>query len=132
MRTAPAVAIGGGGVCRGVSAQGCVCLPHGGGVCLSGGRAAGVSACPGGCTIPLPCGQIDTCENITFPQLLLRTVIIILTFNHNLNLLTHSLIYLIYISRVDREVIPSFVFSRSCTGNASCGNVHHVTIKVGY
>ena len=44
---------GGGGVCHGVSAQ-------------------GVSA--RGFTPP-PCGQTDTCENITFPQLLLRTVI---------------------------------------------------------
>ena len=44
-----------------VSAQGCVCLL--GGVCLPAG----------GCILPL-CGQTDTCENITFPQLLLRTV----------------------------------------------------------
>ena len=29
--------------------------------------------CLGGCT-PAPCGQTDACENITFPQLLLRTV----------------------------------------------------------
>ena len=39
------------------------CLPRG---CLPGGL-------PGGCTPP-PCGQTDTCENITFPQLLLRMV----------------------------------------------------------
>ena len=40
--------LGGGGVPIGVSAWGGVHLPH--------------------------CGQTDTCENITFPQLLLRTV----------------------------------------------------------
>ena len=28
--------------------------------------------------VHLPCGQTDTCKNITFPQLLLRTVKIIL------------------------------------------------------
>ena len=33
-----------------------------------------VGCLPRGCTPP-PCGQTDTCENITFPQLLLRTVI---------------------------------------------------------
>ena len=54
------------------------CLPgRGGGVCLVG--EGGI--CPGGCLpdtgwwcTPPPCGQTDTCENITFPQLLLRTV----------------------------------------------------------
>ena len=48
---------------EGLSAQG-VCLP---GVCLPEG------VLPGG-VLP-PCGQTDTCENITFPQLLLGTVI---------------------------------------------------------
>ena len=43
-----------------------VCLPKGGGGCLPAKRV-------GGCTPP-PCGQTDTCEKITFPQLLLRTV----------------------------------------------------------
>ena len=62
------------GVC--VPAGG-VCLPAGG-VCLPGGVYLG-GVCPGGglvsaCT-PLPCGQIGTCENITFPQLLLWAVI---------------------------------------------------------
>ena len=38
------------------------------------GRLLGVSAfCPGGVHLP-PCGQTDACENITFPQLLLRMV----------------------------------------------------------
>ena len=56
-----------GGVCLGVSTcQGIVCLS--GGVCLPG-----VSACQGVYTFPN--GQTDTCENITFLQLLLRTVI---------------------------------------------------------
>ena len=40
------------------------CLP--GGVCPGGVFAKGVYASS--------CGQTDTCENITFPQLLLRTV----------------------------------------------------------
>ena len=40
----------------------------GGGGCLP-------SAWGDGCTPPL-CGQTDTCENMTFPQLLLRVVII--------------------------------------------------------
>ena len=67
---------------RGVSAQEGVCLPicclprgsfcHGG--CLSGGGVClRGCVCPGMCT-PSPCGQTHTCENITFPQLLLRTV----------------------------------------------------------
>ena len=57
-----------GGVCLGgVSATGCVCL---GGVCTGGVCLGG--SCPGGCT-PL-CGQTDTFENITFLQLLLRTL----------------------------------------------------------
>ena len=59
--------VGGGGVCRGS-----VCL----GVSAWGGSAQGVSAW-WGCTHP-PRGQTDTCENITFPQLLLRTVIKVL------------------------------------------------------
>ena len=42
------------------------------------GRLIGRVVCPGGglprgVHLP-PCGQTDTCENITFPQLLLRTV----------------------------------------------------------
>ena len=50
-----------------------------GGVCLLGGvwLPRGVSACRGRGGEGLytsPCGQTDTCENITFPQLLLRTV----------------------------------------------------------
>ena len=52
-----------GGVCLPggcLPARGVVCL---GGVCL-----------PGGVHLPPPRGQTDTCENITFPQLLLRTV----------------------------------------------------------
>ena len=63
-----AVAISGKGGCL----PGRGCLPGGGGVC------PGVCVCFGGC-LPRECtplwGQTDTCENITFPQLLLRTVI---------------------------------------------------------
>ena len=54
------------------------------GVCLQGGYLSargvsackGVSACPGGgCLYTSPsCTQTDTCENITFSQLLLWTV----------------------------------------------------------
>ena len=51
-----------GGVCPGVFLKE-GCLPRG---CLPSA---------GGCTPP-SCGQTDICENITFPQLLLRTVII--------------------------------------------------------
>ena len=51
------------------------CLPARGGVCLPGGSTQG-GVCPrrggGGWA------YTDTCENITFPQLLLRTVIIFL------------------------------------------------------
>ena len=55
-----------GGVCQGGVWSG-GCLP-----------GMGVSAREGAVclrAVHLPCGQIDTCENITFPQLLLRTVI---------------------------------------------------------
>ena len=63
---------------------GCVCF---GGVYLGGclwlgcvcrGCLPGVCVCPGGCLArgftPPSCGQTDTSKNITFPQLLLRTV----------------------------------------------------------
>ena len=63
---------GPGGACPG----GCVCLSGGG--CLS---RQGVCL-PGGSVYPSMqwgrhshCGQTDTCKNITFPQLLLPTVI---------------------------------------------------------
>ena len=36
-------------------------------------RGGGYLSTGWGCRPP-PCGQTDTCENITFPQLLLRTV----------------------------------------------------------
>ena len=58
------------------------CLPVQGNVCVAQGMSAwpgvvclarGCLPGQGGCTPP-PCGQTDTCENITFPQLLLRTV----------------------------------------------------------
>ena len=39
-----------------------------------GGVCPGEGVCPGGGCTPPPCGQTDTCENIIFPQLLLRTV----------------------------------------------------------
>ena len=48
--------LGGGGEVSASQEEGRVCLPA------------------GGCTPLPPCGQTDTCENITFPQLLLRTV----------------------------------------------------------
>ena len=57
---------GGGSACRGV-------LPRGVGVCLAGGDWCLLSLARG-CSPPL-CGQTDTCENIIFPQRLLRTVI---------------------------------------------------------
>ena len=61
-----AVAVSRGG---GVSARVCVCLPGG---CLPGG--GGVSA-QGGCVhLPRVDRMRDAYENITFPQLLLRTV----------------------------------------------------------
>ena len=47
--------------CQGVSA------------CQGGLPAGDVSACQGVYTSP--CGQTDTCENITIPKLLLRTMI---------------------------------------------------------
>ena len=53
-----------------VSAQGGVCLA---GVCL-GGVCLGWGAYPGGCTPPPVDRMTDACENITFPQLLLRMV----------------------------------------------------------
>ena len=60
---------------QGVSAWGCV-WP--GGVCLPRGLCLVMGVCDsargGVCT---PAGQTDTCENITFPQLLLWTVIIL-------------------------------------------------------
>ena len=52
---------------EGVSAKG-VCS---GGFCLGGCLPRGVYTSP--------CGQTDTCKNITFPQLLLRTVEILET-----------------------------------------------------
>ena len=48
------------------------CLPRRVSAC-QGVSAQGVSAWHEGCTPP-PRGQTDTCENITFPQLLLRTI----------------------------------------------------------
>ena len=79
----------GGGSARGVCLpRGCVCLP--GVVCPEGGCLSrrGVSAQNGGVCLGCIClegslprgvytthhGQTDTCENITFPQLLLQTV----------------------------------------------------------
>ena len=62
---------GGGGVwgsAQGVSSWGG--LPEGG-------------VCPGGVHLPPPRGQTDTCENITFPQLLLGTVIKCYRHTHN-------------------------------------------------
>ena len=87
-----AVAISGGVSAWGVSAQWGVCSGelsawgsvYLGAVCAGGCLPTGMSArgclprggvCPGGCTPP-SCGQTDACENITFPQLLLRTVTI--------------------------------------------------------
>ena len=70
------------GVCPG----GCmpregVCL--GGGVCLVGNLPKGVSVW-GGVNLPLWTEFLtDTCENITLPQLLLRTVIKHLREHHN-------------------------------------------------
>ena len=75
--------LGKGGCClprKGVSAcQGGVCLPGGmfacqGVVCPEGVCLLGGLCLPGWVYTSL-CGQTDTRENITFPQLLLRTVI---------------------------------------------------------
>ena len=82
-----AVVIGGGGgsargvcrvcvcVSRGVSAQEGVCV-QGRCVCPRGGVCPGQVCLPGGCTPPPLWTEFLThaCENITFPQLLLRTV----------------------------------------------------------
>ena len=51
------------------------CLPARRGVCLPGGCWSG-GCLPAGGGPGRGCGQTDTCENITFPQLLLWTVII--------------------------------------------------------
>ena len=62
-----------GGVCWG-SARGCLpegCLPKG--RCLSGVSAQG-GVCQGGVHLAPVNRMIDRCENITFPQLRLRTV----------------------------------------------------------
>ena len=91
MRPSAAVAVSPGDVCLGrylprgclpreVSAQGGVCLRGAYskgmsaymGVSAQGVSAWGVSV-QGGCT-PSPCGQTDTCKNITFLKLLLRMV----------------------------------------------------------
>ena len=68
MRTVGCSGRRGGGGClpRGVSAWGRGCLP--GGVCPG-------MCPPRGCT-PSPFGQTDTCKDITFPQLLLRMIIV--------------------------------------------------------
>ena len=74
----------GGGVCpEGVSARGCLVrggvYPEGRSVWPAGGCLVG-GVCPRGCVCPargvctLPRGQRDTCENVTFPQPLLRTL----------------------------------------------------------
>ena len=62
----------GGEVSAGGGASTWRCLSGGRGVCLDGVCPEG-GVCLGECTLS-PCGQKDTCENITFPQLLLRTV----------------------------------------------------------
>ena len=67
------------------------------GVCLEGGVCLGVGICllPGGCLhsawggVHLAPRQTDTCENITFPQLLLRTVIIVFVANATLSQATY-------------------------------------------
>ena len=75
-----------GGVCLGGVCL--VCCLLGGGVCPGGFCLGGCTPevhagihtpsahCMLGYTSPLLCGLTDTCENITFPQLLLRAVII--------------------------------------------------------
>ena len=45
-----------------------------GGGCLSGGVCTGVGACLGGVHLPPTEFLAHACKNITFPQLLLRTV----------------------------------------------------------
>ena len=61
------------GVCLGGCLPGGVCL--GGGVCLRGMSDVSLVGClPGGVYFP-PNRITDRCKNITFPQLLLRTVI---------------------------------------------------------
>ena len=48
----------------------------------SGRLVGGGDVCRGGCTPP-HCGQTDTCKNITFAKLRLRTVVIGLVFVPN-------------------------------------------------
>ena len=72
----------------------------GGGVVCPGGSA-------GGCVSQLvmgqtpSCGQTDTCKNITFPQLLLRTVMIYIT---NLNLCISADLVVGATGRFSREI----------------------------
>ena len=66
------------------------CLPkvgsvQGRGVCLG-------DVCPGGC---LPRGQTDACENITFPQLPLRTVTISYKFYYTFNVSNISPLFVV-------------------------------------
>ena len=78
--SAEGVSARGGCLPGGESARGCLprgCLP--GGVCAQGGCLLKGGCLPrevsaGECTPRPSCGQTDTCENITFPQILLQTV----------------------------------------------------------
>ena len=58
---------------RGVSARGGVC-PRG--VCSGGGVCSGVYSSMQWSRHPPPCGQTDTCENITFANFILRAITI--------------------------------------------------------
>ena len=82
-----------------------------GGVCLRG-------VCPGA-----PCGQTDTCENITFPQLLLRTVItIVLSVTSCCDLLTDLIqrVCMIYFASVTHKLTKQFSFSLHKDINKAC------------
>ena len=104
-----------GGVCPGgVSACWSRCLPARGLSACQGVSAQGGCLPARGCTSPPSCGQTDTCENITFTQLLLLTVKIntifsfentarYIVFQQILDWQSHFLRYFYDLSRFDNS-----------------------------
>ena len=114
------------------------CSGHLGGVYLGGVGLGGVSAwggcLPGGVYTSPPCGQTDTCKNITFTELLLRTVknywtfgIAIVQFYDSSNMPveksnTHS-----YMSfQIPRKIAQTLLFIRmhSCQNNSYAKSIY--------